>query len=76
MGRRITAGKCLGNCVCVCGRGGGGGGSDSERDEGVRKKNKRHTSCYHLGKFYQVRPPASPLSSSFKIQKKKEKLRT
>lgn len=38
----------------------------------VRKKNKRHTSCYNLGKFYQVRPHASPLSSSFTIPKKKE----
>jgi hypothetical protein len=36
----------------------------------VKKKNKRHTSYYHLGKFYQVRLPASAPSSSFTVQTK------
>jgi hypothetical protein len=43
---------CVCVCVCVCGLRG-------QKGRVVKKKNKRHTSCYHLGKFYQVRLLAS-----------------
>ena len=53
MGWRITAGKCLGNCVCVCGA--GGGGSDRERDEGGEEEKQ---------KTYKLLPSWKILSSS------------
>jgi len=39
MGRRITAGKCLGNCVCVYGR--EEEGSVRERDEGGEEEKQK-----------------------------------
>ena len=53
MGWRITAGKCLGNCLCLWA--GWGGSSDRERDEGGEEEKQ---------KTYKLLPSWKILSSS------------